>query len=327
MSNEALVPSLAVDHVPGRDLAWSAGLSMAWRTLAQTLGPEVRLADAAPAQARALLDSLAQVPPQAVPESVLMAMAGHQSGAWLQEVRRRAVLRWGEDVTLPSLPTTSHPDQLSAYATIRASLPFEVPFASSPSLLLFEARPVQSFGIWADIDAARRQRRADQVIVHHHRVLDDDDPADVDEAFVVELLTTSPESRVIVARIPPRQTFGETVQVALEMLDEDPARMGPEDTLRIPRVNLELDRAHGELQGVPVGHTTLGTLRQHLRLSLDEGGLDLVADGSFGGLSLPPRTMLCNGPFLLMLVRRGCDVPYVAVWIASRRFLVDPPTP
>jgi hypothetical protein len=66
---------------------------------------------------------------------------------------------------------------------------------------------------------------------------------------------------------------------------------------------------------------------QDIRFRLDEGGVALQTEARLRGLCLPPRDLVCNRAFLVLLLRRGSAVPYLAAWIENDEILVPAPEP
>jgi len=98
----------------------------------------------------------------------------------------------------------------------------------------------------------------------------------------------------------------------------------------VPCIDFDLTRKYDELYEKPLANPgfeeqAFGDVLQRIRFRLDEGGASLVSEAKLGGLSLPPRTLVCDGPFLVMVLRRGTTVPTLALWIETPELLVRPP--
>jgi hypothetical protein len=108
------------------------------------------------------------------------------------------------------------------------------------------------------------------------------------------------------------------------------------EPLAIPSVNVametlypalaskKIDSPGGQLDGY-----TLARVEQMLRFRLDEKGCDFVAEahgGLFAGESPYVRRFVVEGPFLILLLRKGQPMPYMAAWIANTELLVPEET-
>ena len=126
-----------------------------------------------------------------------------------------------------------------------------------------------------------------------------------------------------------------SVQWALARLRDDlsnvpEARLGAQERLEVPCVDFDLTRRYGELEGQAMacpalGAQAFGEVLERVRFRLDDGGALLRSEARLGGLCLPPRSMVCHPPFLVLLVRRGSPVPFLALWIETPALLQATP--
>ena len=173
-------------------------------------------------------------------------------------------------------------------------------------------------------------RARGNVRVHHHGGRAD---------FVIEIAGKDPDDRMIVARLEPRGTLGEMVDDALAALAKPgEARPGSslesDDVLLVPKLSATLETAFDELRGAaiqsgPFEGRQVAQARQTIHLSLDEHGAQASSKAvimlSYSAPA-PPRHIVCDGPFMLMLMRRGAPRPYLVAWIATPDCLRRPTT-
>jgi hypothetical protein len=345
-ATRCIVPSLHVRHEAGRDLVWCASLDLAWRELETLVGRPVTLRDA-DESARAVVQALERSPirPEHVDPASCLASAGRQTPEWLERLEAELALKFGGRADAQLLPRQPEPDLVGAYAYLQRSWTFEVPFQRLRGWMSFRGTRVDSFSLgsrFAQDDLY--ERRAEQALVHHHRFLVDPE-ADDDggagevgraEEFVVELVTDRPDDCLVLAGAEPRATLAETVSWALSCLRSDVAgdrraRLGREEKLAVPVVDFDLCRRYRELHGKRFGNPGFeaqgfGEVIERVRFKLDEGGAKLVSESEFRGLSLPPRTVVFDAPFLVMALRRGAPVPFLALWIETPSLLVTSET-
>jgi hypothetical protein len=302
----------------GRNLLWCATFQLAWDRARELVGEDLRLSGDPPL-ARAL--NRTAVGREDVDEASCVAGAGF-GPAFLESLRSEVKLKFGDD---PLLPAALPAEAMLAYGSLRKSLRFEPKLASRDRKLLFgtgnDRVPVRSFGVWSEGSSYEEwSARAASVRVLHYGGKAD---------FVVELLTSSSEDRLLVARRAAGATLESTISGALAQgLASEDASLGNDEVLEVPAVNFDLTRAYGEINGRAIENTLLASLDlalQRIRFDLDEKGARLESEASFVVLSRgrsPPRSFRCDGPFLVLLMRRSAQRPYLACWIEHPELLL-----
>ncbi|MGK3994285.1 hypothetical protein [Sorangium sp. So ce1024] len=347
---------LGAEHREGMNLVWSAGLDLAWRELARLADGPITLPgagehDPALAVVRALNDS--PVGPGTVDEGAYVARAGMHTPELVRSLVEELRRKFGSDAEPRLLAEPASPGLFLAYACLSKHLVFDPPLVRGAWPLLFrgdspQGSYVHSFGLWETQDEPPElwKPRVRSVVIHYPRWTDAEVGAMTDEeldrmyndrAFVVEVLPADRRDRVIVASVEPGTTLHETVQRVMAQLDdraeEHPrARLDPGERFQVPCVDLDVRQVYPELQGklfagaqLPRG--VLGEVIQTVRFRLDEGGVTLRAEARGRGLCAPPREMVCERSFLVLLLRRGSLVPFFALWIANDELLVPSPEP
>jgi hypothetical protein len=336
---------LEVEHAKKQNLVWSAGMAIAWKELVALAGGPIVLAGAAEDDRAAYITralNTSQVDRSVVDEASCVARAGFQTERFLQEVRDEIARKFA-DPSPSLLPSGAAPDLFMAYAYLQQRMAFELPLYRTSWPLQFRDSIVESFGLWRK-DAAEWPALSRQVRVHHpcyteadvERMSDAEYDVMYDE-FVVELVTTRPTDRLIVAMLAPGATLGATVARTISMLDRHPAdhphaRIGPREKLEVPIIDLDLARRYDELFGrrvenAPLSAQQFGELIERLRFRLDEGGALLQTEAVGRGLSLPPRELVCYSPFLVMVLRQGARLPMFALWVENSDVLVPTTRP
>lgn len=315
---DAVHPTLDVRIVPDQDAVFCASFKIAFDALGDALGGQVSLAHDPPLAATLEASTSSRSDLDA---ASLVADAG-EGPAFLAALTDQLTSRFGprDDFMLPeSLPRGA----LLAYAYLSKDLAFRTPFdADRTDGLRFEGTPVSCFGIWENDD--QRAERRQQVRVCHHGAPDD---------FVLELVTEGTGDRLIIARMAPKATLLDTVRAALAHVTAKPSlltralsrqQLGKEDIVMIPMVGVERTRVFDELEG-PLSDQDriISKALMRVRMQLDESGAILRSAGMImvprGGRG--PRMFLCDGPFLLAMVREGRELPYFAAWVATPELL------
>jgi hypothetical protein len=344
-----IVPTLEAEIQAERDIVWCGAFDLAWQTLGAQLGAPPRLRDVPDGDPGAKLVAAlnaSHFDPDSVDPEACLALAGPLTSDWLEAARALVARRFPDDDSATSLlPAAPSPGELIAYARISKSWVFATPFRRLTHAVSFGGASVESFTVGGPFDdRAEYDARARQVLIHDHRFIPDevyghgpdDDwdngPHEPREEFVVELLSKDAADRIVLARCTPRETLGATVDWALSRLrddvESDPrAHLTRHDRLRVPCIEFDCTRSYAELAGKGIESPnfplyTFASVRERVKFALDEGGARLVSEGEFRGLSEPPRTIIFDGPFLLVAVRRGNRSPFLALWVETADVLV-----
>jgi hypothetical protein len=309
---------------PGTNVLYAGSFGLAWAALEAFAGGPAEV-DGVPGFAERV--RRASCRPDDLDEDAFLARAvlGPEG---LAELRRDLSRKFGGAAQPALLPSGLAAETLLVYAYLFKNLALETPLAKNgPLIVTFGGARVSTFGLSESPDRELWEKRAKQIVVHDHRA---------DDNFVLELLTRAEGDRLIVARIPPGTTLLETVRAVLDRVGERPSflrrwtggdRIKPRETVAIPVVDIELSHAYAELAGhtvSPLGRPVAEAL-QTIRLRLDERGALLKSEVAIGlpkgGFRLPPRRFVCDGPFLVMMLRRGRTMPYLALWVDNPELL------
>lgn len=319
-----LFPYLPTESIEG-DHVYVSTFALAWQKLRELAGSEVRV-DGAPAWLDAVAGSA--ISKADIPPKTLVTVAGFGPLA-VEEVYRELKATFGEEAgPMPSLPTLA-PDGLLVFAHLQVGMEFAKPFQlEKKDGLLFDGVRVKNFrcpelhGDWRAI--------ANQVVVHHYRSQDD---------FVVELLAKSHEIRLLIARTPGRTGLAARVAHAVECAGQSrpdgpvglAQRLLEKDTFSIPLVRVKEVRRYDEIIGRRLcGVRDLGevdTAIQDVKLLLDERGVRLISTFVVAkkGISPPTRAayqIVCDGPFLLVVIRNGSSEPLAAAAVETPHWLI-----
>ncbi len=301
-----VTPRLRQRHLRGKNLLWCATAQVAWNELMDLAGGPVRFKERIEI---AEVLNLRETSKADLDEAWHVARAGRVERGIVEEIRGEFRRKF-PDRTPPFLDMDLV--DFVAYAYLFRDLPFRVPMTRSSKPLDFKGRQVIAFG---------RKGADGQVKVWRCAA-----PAD----FVVELKILSDQDRLIVARIPPGSQLKDTVASAMKHASgtaEHP--FGTEDEFLMPCFNFDVTRRYGEVIG-PVPENPffekegIGEALQAIRFKLDEKGALLESAAAFTRLNGdPPRRMICDGPFLVLLVKQGARNPYFALWVETPELLAE----
>lgn len=318
--------NLREPHARGKNLIWCASLQLAWDAAAEPFGGKLPL-DGAPALGQALDDHL--VTPHDLDPTSYIALGGFRRDGILEKIPAAVAEKFGPGHH-PSLtlPREGHPDDLLAYALLLKNLAFAEPFVYEPRpWLRFNDQTIVESFTFDRFDARREEAQRRQVTLWRY---------EEDRDCIVELKTTALADRLILARVTPENTLANTVAMVMNALQAKPLPADPNDLLQVPCCALNLLRDYRELTGRKVQAKsrdprnarqtfTIASVQQSVEFRLNANGAELTSESAVAicGAGAPPRNryLYFNHPFLLLLVRRGCKIPYLALWIDNPELL------
>lgn len=316
-----VVGALEAPHQPGTSLLWCSTMQLAWNELAETMngGPGPLRVDGDCPLADRLNASVASR--DDLDPGSFVAMAGFGQDGILEKIKAALKEKFSGAASPGLLPASVPPGEILAYAYLFKNLEFPEPFLRRKVALRMGDTDLKSFGLWNEHGLREWGKLAKQI-----EILAYESPS----RWAAELRTKVAEDRVIVARLEPGATLADTVKAALAMKTaEEPLRFENSDTLIVPLMNFDVTRSYSELTGRTLTGTkasgTVSYAKQNIRLRLDERGAILKSEAAIGVTSAPvrrdPKTMICDGPFLLLFARRGAEAPYFAMWVENPELL------
>lgn len=314
----ALTATLDTALDPARDLLWCATFQLCWDELRGWLEGDVRVE---PPVSLATALNRDRVAKDQLPGDATVSAAGPVAEGLLDRLAAQAAERFGPDADLPILARlrgqSYGPDDIVAYAALLRRLAFPVPFESRDRFD-FAGATVAGFGV----GGPRRAELRAQLRLHRYR-----GPAD----FVLAIDTDREDERILVARGETAATLGETVGDVVAAAAGEGEPLQTTDDFGMPCVAIDAETSYSELTGRdligPQRRYRIAEAVQNLRLGLDETGARVRSEAAMVAFGLAfrrepePRRLVCDGPFLLLLHRRGAARPYVAAWIATPALL------
>jgi len=368
-----LSPTVDVELSSTHSTIWCATFQLAYDALGRTIGKPLALESDNP-QATALATSY--FPPKWIGDAGFAIFAGHFDAAMCSRIQIAA--RQHPSAALDGLAAKPpNPLDLVAVATLAKQVDFALPFELDEQPIRFATAdvaegaaadfgtplhtPVKSFGI----DRLQANARvADQV-----RVLWVGSDAEVENAsentYVLELQTTAPADRLIVARLGRPGSLRVAITEALSLMrrsntiDPLPAaelnqllqrvndnsdkqamdelekhrslanRLANNESFHMPVIRLAADRRFSQIEGARDGFWKLLYAAQNVRFDLNERGATLQSSAALEGALLgnAPREFYFDEPFLVMLMRHDAPWPYFALWVAGKDVLVPTTQP
>lgn len=327
--NTTVDPVMATALYPERNTIWCGTFQLAWNQLQNdVVGAPVQMQDG-PDWLRAL--NAQPFTTQDLSPGSYLARSGRIEDGVVESIRSAMARQFPHaTIGIPDAPTQRG---FVCFAYLAKALPFATSFRRFARPMAFRggarSTSVVQFGV-DDSDhygpAADRLRR--QVSVLDYRSDDD---------FVLRLNTRTEKEELIVAKVTPGKTLGETAQSVLTRAttpltgEDGSGQLEDGEVFAMPIVEIHLTKRFDELVGKeftspgPEGRQ-LTMARQDIRLRLDESGAKLESSATAMGvdsiINTNPRAFRLDKPFLLLLKERGDKAPYFAAWIADPEVLV-----
>ncbi|HUU18859.1 MAG TPA: hypothetical protein VMW72_17035 [Sedimentisphaerales bacterium] len=316
--NTIVTPHLYAKIEPGKNILWCNTFQLAWNELCELAGGPLTMESAPPMVA--ILNKKTATKDD-LDEASYVAMAGLAREGIYDKIREQLNVKFKGQASpelFESLPKT---DWIAvAYAYMFKALPFEWTFTRFHSNLQFEGYYVDSFGICQFMED--EEDMASQVIILNYLNSDD---------FIIELKTKAKDDRLILAKVPPQVTLGDTLStVERRIVNTKPIKMRKYADLYVPVLNFEILREYSELHnhrmrtsnerinGLPIGYAA-----QMVRFRLDETGAILLSE-SLIPVPASGGQLIFDKPFLILLKRSEAKNPYFALWVGNSELLVPP---
>lgn len=325
-------PHLEIPIGARQNIVWCASFQLTWNEACTLVGEDLHFAGTEPAIVQVL--NKRSFTRDHLDEESYVAVAGFVKDDVFGRIDRQLLKTYKGRATprhLPPRTATPRPQDIVAYSYLFKNLEFPISFERIDTPLLFNTTPVPCFGIGEEHKTGHA-RMLEQLAIVDYRDSDN---------FIVELKTKSIDDRFILAKVQPAATLAETInQVLIRVTDADPVQPRMHDVLKVPKFNFDITREYQELLNLSLVLKNPHVARdlqivsalQNIRFQLDETGVRLRSEShmSFGcSKAAPPpparHVMVFDKPFLLLLLRRDADVPYLAVWIENPEILVKSP--
>jgi hypothetical protein len=331
LRHSVVVPTLDTPIPEGKNVIWCGTFQMAWDRLKNdVVGEPVRVANAEDLAHRLNRTSLTD---NDLPDASYYAAAGFTKDGIADKIRREIRARFGKEPGI--LEELESESVILAYAYLRASVPFTLPYFENRQALLFtdsqgRATPVSSFGLRPEDHSAY------SVLRHQVEVLycGQEDEKGKPTEFALDLCRDSRPNQVIVACLPKQKTLLETVRdldrKAAQPQGEYELKLGPNSNMLVPNLNWILSHRFSQLEGADkhllnVGFESLfiGVAMQTIEFRLERSGVELESEAGVGIRGLTPDFYF-DHPFLIVVKKRGAERPFFVMWVDNAELLCKP---
>jgi hypothetical protein len=330
LKHTVIVPTLDTPIPRGKNVIWCSSFQIAWNELKDNIIKEpVRIAGA-----EQIASSLNLAPQSRadVPSKSCYAASGF--------VKDGVVARIQKDMAdhFPSVPGPQFDDvrpmDIIAYAYLQANVRFRIPFFENRKEFTFtdstgNQTTVTSFGIRAEDDYAYRKLRKQVAVLFRRH---DPDTYEVEE-FALDLCKHSKPTQIVLARIEPNETLGQTLAALEEKIANSPKEklfheFGINDVLLVPNMFWRIVHHFDELVGKYLLNQSYTGYRikealQIVQFRLDRSGAELKSEAKLHVAPVPCHFVF-DRPFLIYMKKREAIHPFFVAWVDNAELLSSP---
>jgi hypothetical protein len=315
-------PVLQRDIEPGKNLVYCVAFQAAWNEFCDTVVHDPVVIEGDPLLVRLLNKRFSGNGD--LPRGTCITDAGFEKDGVIR--RLEVVFKDTFRSDIPGGISLVNPEDILIYAYMRKEVSFSIEFESLPRAILFNYdTPVKAFGIQRFTFDEPHQDLAAQVEVFSFN-------SDVD--FIIRLKSLSAEDDVILAKVPPLQTLGETVNRVLVRMANNPypTALFEGETVQIPRFDFDVIHCFTELMANPLlnkgfDEKYISLAVQSIRFTMNERGALLATETPKAvkepvTLESATRRLVFDAPFLILLKQKKNHDPYFAIWVGNTELML-----
>jgi hypothetical protein len=323
-----IVPTLDTPVLDGKNAIWCASFQVAWDRLKNDVAGEPL--QVATAEALAARLNASELPSGTLDESSYYAAAGLMKDGIRERIRDEMQRRFQKE----PMELASADAAVIAYAYLRASVPFTIPYFENDEPFEFtdsqgRKTRVSSFGLQHK-HVGRYHELYDQPQVLHVNFNREPGQWKPPTEYAIDLCRDSKPNQVIVARIPRKETLRATLDDLKQRLakppEELPERVG--SALLVPNLNwsvyhrfAELEGANKKLLNSKLRGLYLSDAIQTIDFRLDRSGVELESEAGLAATATAFGDCLFDHPFLILVKKRGAEMPIFVMWVDNAELL------
>jgi len=262
-----------------------------------------------------------------IPTSCLYVAAGSNNNGIIDQIREDLSQRFPTKAQ-PAFPGIQ-PNSIVAYAYLEANVKFSLPYFQNREPLVFTdgagtTTELSSFGVRVQDEYAYFALRRKPAILFEAK----NDQQELE--CVVDLDRTTQPNQIVLALMDQKPTLAEMLasveaKVATAEKREAQDGLGPNDVLLVPDMVFRMTHRFAEIEGQEFTDAKLKGQRidvaqQDIQFRLDRSGAELRSESKTYMKPIPTYYTF-NRPFLLYMKKRGAEMPYFVMWIASPELL------
>lgn len=331
LQHTVILPTLDTPMPKGKNVIWCSSFQLAWNELKDNvIGEPVKIIDAEEIANRL---NLAKQSRADISDESYYAASGFVKDGIVEKIRTDMAKRFPSEPQ-PDFKDVSPEDAIIAYSYLAANVKFKIPFFENTKKFTFQdsqgnENQVTSFGIRPEDDYAYRKLRKQVEVIYSSY---DPDSHNLME-FAVDLCKNTKPNQIILARIEPKETLGQT----LAHLDDKIAdftkekffhQFGINDVLLVPNIFWRITHHFGELEGRYLGNTGyedywIKLALQTIQFRLDRSGAELKSEAKLYAAPEPSHFVF-DQPFLIYMKKRGAKHPFFVMWVDNAELLSKP---
>jgi hypothetical protein len=332
LKQSVIISTLDTPIPEGKNVIWCASFQMAWDHLKKdVIGEPVRVANA-----EVVADRLnkAMVKDADLPDGSYYAAAGFTKDGIAERIRREMKERFQKE----PMDLNDKEAAILAYAYLRASVPFTLPFFDNDQEFLFtdergQKTSVSSFGLRQKDESKYRDLRNQVEVLYLQRGEKWGQPP---TAFALDLCRDSKPNQVILACIPRKGTIQATLTDVEQKItegrpEEYERRLGSISTLLVPNLNweishhfAELESADRQLLNAKFKGLWIDKALQTIDFRLDRSGVELQSEAALSAKSASAPNFCFDRPFLIVVKKRNAEHPFFVMWVDNAELLCKP---
>lgn len=312
-----ITPYIDIELSKNRNVVFCADFQSAWNEIYKLNGGPINMDDATKFVEKLNISSINEN--DFDPETIF-SMAGIANKNAPEMIHENLQKHFGGQAS-PELIHNNIPEgTLFAYSYLFSKLPFLWKFDRLEIPLLFRGKKVQSFGISQFDPKNRKHKKISSQVLLYNLVKENE--------FIVELKTIKENHRLIIARIDNQKTLKNTIQDVMNSIDKSkPTTLSNMENLAIPIFNFKITKNYSELCYKPIRSSQkmineqyFSYCLQQIRFRMDERGAIIKSESSI--YRAIANNYDFDDTFLVILIKKGSQNPYFAMWIANSELMV-----
>lgn len=317
-SSIIIAPTAAIRLDSSRSYIYCATMEIMWHELSDFLGnkPKTTIKNSSIELLNNSISKKYQVP---IEREYVVAMAGLMKDSLLEEINaqleHKFQTRWSPTYDLSQ-------NALVAYSFLKKDVKFyfdlndhfyEQPFYGGTTV------NVDYFGIKEGDPKASRK----DILMYDYKNSDD---------FIVQVKCRDSLDEIYFAKIPLQLSLADAYQTVLKRVNSSTGELfNGGDILKIPYIKFDTTANYREIEGATLENgrlygRTFQQVSQRISFDLNDQGIKLESSAhsylDFVDLeNPPPRVLAFDKPFLIIMKRKGADLPYFMYWVSGVEFM------
>lgn len=310
----------SVLNVPMEDknMVWCGAMNLAWNELRDNIVKEdVKLNGES-----GLLEELNRKPftKENLSEKDYIAIAGYGKDGIVNKINKMIKEKFHESDQYGYKKSVA-PNDFLAYSFLKKDINFKNAFEVVKDGMNFKGKKVDAFGI-DRVKGEKQKKLKSQIELLSYN--NDDD-------FIIRLISGEENEELVVAKIPPKKSFNETLDYALNNRNKINATI---EKFKMPMLAFEAQKSFKELMGRKLLNKgfeqyKLEEVYENILFTLTEKGAKLKAEAAVNGDGATIRkqnlNLIVDKSFLIYMKEVNKNKPYFVLWVNNNEIMVDKP--